>query len=320
MILITGCAGFIGFHVAQSLLREGWLVLGVDCLSKNYDVRLKQWRLQILQSSKNFFFECGNVSDFGAVLELPKIERVNSCIHLAAHAGVRQSVKDPQRYIAENISGAANILELARLRELANVTIASTSSVYAGHPVPFVETMVPANPLNPYAASKACCEILANNYRSTYGLPISICRFFTVYGSAGRPDMAMFQFIEHVLNGTELTIHGDGEARRDFTHVSDAVSGLIAAHKRTNVGVINIAAGKSVSLMQAINVIEQAAGKKATVKKLPLQSNEMTETFADTSKAKTLLGWVPQMDVTEGIARTVEWHNAHRKALRNLAL
>ena len=320
MTLISGCAGFIGYHTALALLREGEHVFGIDSLSDYYDVRLKQWRISQLLAFPTFQFAICDIGDQQELLRLSKLSGARCCVHLAAQAGVRKSMAAPIDYVQTNVCGTANILEVARAANFEHTILASTSSVYANQVPPFSESMTALQPISPYAATKLCSEVLADTWRRSYGIGITVLRFFTVYGPAGRPDMSIFRFIEHVLRGTELTVHGDGKQVRDFTFVTDIVAGIISAMRGRPQETINLGASSEHSLAYLIASIEKAAGRSAKIKYAASASGDVDATLADISRASTSLCWSPKTDLSHGIEKTVSWHMSHRKVLRDISL
>ncbi|HTE04499.1 MAG TPA: SDR family NAD(P)-dependent oxidoreductase, partial [bacterium] len=230
--LVTGCAGFIGWKVCERLASEGHTVVGVDNLNTAYDVRLKQWRLARLQSARGFSFRQLDIGDREALPGAMPRDSVDAVINLAARAGVRQSVEDPWVYVATNITGTLNLLELCRTRGVKKFVLASTSSVYGSDtPRPYREDAATDHPLSPYAASKKGAEVLAYTYHALYGIDVTVVRYFTVYGPAGRPDMSLFRFVKWVAEGDPVIVYGDGTQERDFTYVDDIAAGTVAALK-----------------------------------------------------------------------------------------
>jgi UDP-glucuronate 4-epimerase len=318
MVVVTGCAGFVGFHVSMALLRRGETVLGIDNLSDYYSVALKQWRLRHLQAGADFiFYEC-DIADELALQQCAALRQTKSCIHLAAQAGVRHSVQNPQSHVVNNVLGTTNILEAARAYEWRSLVVASTSSVYANQKSPFREDVVDLRPISPYSASKLCCEVMVDAWRRTHDIPASVVRFFTVYGPAGRPDMSVFRFIENTITGRTITVYGDGKQRRDFTYVDDIVAGVLAAHANPAVGIVNLGGERCYPLNVLLDIVEQAVGKRHEILHLDPIACDMRETLASTDKAADLLGWKAQVGLAEGIARTVNWHVCNRNVLQSI--
>ncbi len=308
-ILLTGCAGFIGYRVAHQLLADGKRVVGIDNLNDYYDVRLKRHRLDQLTSSPRFEFVQGDIEDERGVESLFERHRISSVVNLAARAGVRYSMENPRVYMTTNLMGSLNLLESMRRHGVKKFVLASTSSLYAGQPMPFVETLPVNSPISPYAASKKAAEVLAYSYHFLYGLDVSIVRYFTVYGPAGRPDMSVFRFIQWIDQGHPIELFGDGTQSRDFTFVDDIARGTILAMRPLGYEVINLGGGnKPTALLEIIEQIEKHLGKKANFDKRPFHQADMKSTWADISKAKRLLGWQPTVSLSDGIARTIDWY------------
>ncbi len=317
--LVTGAAGFIGAAVARQLLAQGHHVVGVDNLNDAYDVRLKQWRLAQIGERPDFEFHRIDITD-RAALDAAVPDGVAGIINLAARAGVRYSVENPWVYIETNVTGCLNLLELARQRGIPKFVQASTSSLYGDSPVqPFVETAVTEQPLSPYAASKKGAEALCYTYHHLYGIDVSVPRFFTVYGPAGRPDMAPFRFVQWIAEGRPLTLYGDGSQRRDFTFVDDIARGAIAALKPVGYEVINLGSDEPVVLMDMIHLIEQLVGQPATIVRHPPHAADVHATWADIHKAEALLGWRPQTTFNAGVTALVDWYQRERAWARDIA-
>lgn len=307
-VLVTGCAGFIGSRVAQTLLDDGRRVVGIDNLNDYYDVRLKEYRLKQLVHP-HFEFVAGDIEDGDAIGRLFDRHRFACVVNLAARAGVRYSMENPQVYLTTNLLGSLNLLEAMRRRGIRKYVLASTSSLYAGQPMPFVETLPVNTPISPYAASKKGAEVLAYTYHFLYGLDVSVVRYFTVYGPAGRPDMSVFRFIQWIDRQQPIELYGDGTQSRDFTFVDDIARGTIRAMKPLGYEIINLGGGnKPTSLLEIIEQIERHLGKQAIVDRRPFHQADMKATWADISKAKKLLDWEPTINLNDGIARTVAWY------------
>ncbi len=320
-IFLTGSAGFIGARTAELLLEQGSEVIGVDNLNDAYDPRLKRWRLEQLQKYPNFKFfpvDIGEWEPTRTVFEahLP----YDAVINLAARAGVRQSVQNPWVYIHTNITGALNLLELCRLHGVNKYVLASTSSLYGNNERPFREDQPTDHPLSPYASSKKGAEVMAYTYHHLYGLDITILRYFTVYGPAGRPDMSIFRFIRWIAEGEPLQLFGDGLQERDFTYVDDIARGTIAGIKPLGYEIINLGGDRPVSLLWIIERLEELIGRKARWTHQPPHPADVRATWADITKARTLLGWEPQISLEEGLKRTVEWYFANRDWVKEVVL
>ncbi len=322
--LLTGCAGFIASRVAALLLSSGHTVIGVDNLNNAYDLRLKQWRLAKLQGTPGFECHQFNIGDQAQLSSLRAgMERRNlkpdAVINLAARAGVRQSVENPWVYIDTNVTGTLNLLELCRQWEIKKFVLASTSSLYgAKNPLPFQESANTDGPLSPYAASKKAAEGLCYTYHYLYGIDVSIPRYFTVYGPAGRPDMSLFRFVQWIAEGRPVVVYGDGKQSRDFTYVEDIARGTVATLRPIGYETINLGSDKPVVLMNAIRILEELLGKKARIEYRPMHPADVPATWADISKAEKLLSWRPQIGIEQGLAELVGWYQENRGWAREL--
>jgi UDP-glucuronate 4-epimerase len=313
--IVTGAAGFIGANVVEMLLSQGHSVVGMDDMNHAYDVRMKEYRLKRLIDLSGFSFRKVDISDREAFLEksFPHEERFEAVINLAARAGVRQSVENPWIYIQTNVTGTLNLLELCRRNEIPKFILASTSSVYgADAPLPTPETADSDHPLQSYAASKKAAEALCHAYHHLYGTDVSIVRYFTVYGPAGRPDMSMFRFAQWITEGRPVRLNGSGEQSRGFTYVDDIARGTIQALRPLGFEVINLGGHETITINALIRFFEELIGRKATIQRLPANPAEMLANWADVSKARRLLNWEPRMKLAEGIANLVAWYNAER--------
>ena len=305
--LLTGAAGFIAARVAHLLLQDGHAVVGVDDLNNSYDVRMKQHRLQALQAQPGFTFHQFDIAERGKVAALGG--EYDAIINLAARAGVRDSVRDPWAYIAANVIGTTNLLELCKAHNIPKFILASTSSIYGNDaPLPTPETAESSRPLQPYAASKKGAEAMCHAYHYLHGIDVSVVRYFTVYGPAGRPNMSMFRFTQWISEGKPLLVNGDGEQKRGFTYIDDIARGTILALKPLGYEVINLGGHEVISINQLIAMLEAAIGRKATVQHGPFDKADMMANWADVSKAGRLLGWEPSVDLKEGIRRMVAWY------------
>ena len=304
--LVTGAAGFIGSRVSEMLIEQGHTVSGVDNLNDAYDVRMKEYRLRKLQSLPGFTFQKLNISDCKAVEILPAFDAI---INLAARAGVRASVENPWTFYETNLSGTLNLLELCRQRGIRKFILASTSSIYganAPHPTP--ETADSEHPLQPYAASKKAAEVLCYAYHSLYDIDISVVRYFTVYGPAGRPDMSMFRFAKWIIEGSPVQLYGDGEQSRGFTYLDDIARGTIAALKPLGYEVINLGGHEVITMNNLIAMLEYQTGKKAIIERHPPNLADMLTNQADVTKARQLLDWQPLVSLREGLEQLVGWY------------
>ena len=320
-ILLTGAAGFIGFHVAKALLERGDRVVGIDNLNDYYDVRLKEARLALLSAYPGFVFAKLDVADRDGVFALVGRHRdLRSIIHLAAQAGVRYSLKNPYAYIDSNVMGTLVMLEAARrIERLTAITYASSSSVYgASQKQPFgVEDRVD-EPVSLYAATKRSCELLARSYRHLYSLPATGLRFFTVYGPWGRPDMAAYLFTSAILAEQPIKVFNEGRMARDFTYIDDIVAGTVAAYDRPPADgvphrIYNLGNHRPEQLLDFIGVLERLLGRTATKQFLPLQPGDVPESFADIEASRRDLGFDPQTTIEVGLARFVEWYRQYHK-------
>lgn len=318
-ILLTGAAGFIGWKTAQKLLDEGHTVIGVDNLNNYYDPRIKQWRLKTLKVMNNFIFHNADIENFEALKLLFEIyEPIDAIINLAARAGVRYSMENPFVYFTTNANGTLNLLELAKTYGIKKFVLASTSSLYAGQPMPFKEELPVNTPISPYAASKKAAEVICYTYHYLYGLDVSIVRYFTVYGPAGRPDMSIFRFIYKIMKGQPIEVFGDGSQSRDFTYVDDIADGTVRALKPLGYEIINLGGNKPYKLKEVIQIIEELLGKKAKIDYKPFHKADLKATWADITKAKRFLDWEPKVSLYEGLKRTVDWFKENWNWIREI--
>ena len=319
--LITGSSGFIGHKVALNLLEAGHTVVGVDNMNSYYDVKLKEHRLGELKKHSDFIFYKVDIDNIDALKEIFEKYSFDGIINLAARAGVVQSMKDPHAYLRTNTQGTLNLLDLAVKNKVKKFVLASTSSLYAGQSMPFCETLSVNEPLAPYPASKKSAEAFAYCYHYLYDLDISVLRYFTVFGPAGRPDLCIFRFIKWIDEGHPIELFGDGSQTRDFTYLDDVASATVAALKPVGYEVINVGGGRQpISLNTVISFMESKLGKKAIIDQKPFFKADMKETWADISKAERLLGWRPKTDVMEGLGRTIDWYLEHRSWLSKVQL
>lgn len=308
-VFLTGVAGFIGAKVADLLLKQGVEVVGVDNLNDYYDVDLKKLRLHGLQDKKGFSFIQADIENLKDLKNIFQVHQFDVVFNLAARAGVRYSIENPEVYMSTNAIGTLNLLNLCRDHKVKKFVLASTSSLYAGQPMPFKEDLAVNTPISPYAASKKAAEVMAYTYHYLYKLDVSVVRYFTVYGPAGRPDMSPYIFADKLLKGEELPIFGDGTQSRDFTYVDDIAEGTILAAKPLGYEIINLGGGNNpYTLNQMIELMEKYSGKKAKRKNEAKVAADMDVTWADISKAKSLLGWEPKIGFEEGIKKLMEFH------------
>ncbi|HEX6034192.1 MAG TPA: NAD-dependent epimerase/dehydratase family protein [Anaerolineales bacterium] len=311
--LVTGAAGFIGARTSELLIKDGHTVAGVDNLNDAYDPRIKDYRLKRLQALPGFTFHKLDISE-KSIIDHFKDHQFEGVINLAARAGVRASVKDPWAYVESNMIGTLNMLELCRRTETKKFIVASTSSIYGEDPpYPTPESASSSEPLQPYAASKKGAEAMAHAYHHLYDIDVSVVRFFTVYGPAGRPDLSIFRFVQWISEGRPVRVNGDGEQSRGFTYIDDIARGVIAALKPLGHEVINLGGHEVITINNLIRLIEDVVGKKAIVEYGPPDLADMRSNWADVTKAGELLGWEPQFSLRSGIEKLVEWYNAERE-------
>lgn len=307
------------------LIERGDVVIGVDSLNDAYDVRLKEWRLAQLERLPRFSFHRIDVADRGALSRVMRDsvrtegDAVHAIVNLAARAGVRRSTEDPWIYLETNITGTLNLLELCREYGIRKFVLASTSSLYGRHnPVPFREDVDTSKVLSPYAASKKGAEVLCYTYHHLYGIDITIPRYFTVFGPAGRPDMSLFRFVQWVFEGRPVYVTGDGSQSRDFTFVDDIARGTLACVDQSGYNIVNLGSDRPHLLMEGLRLIEQMVGKQANVVLQMMHPADVMATWADISKARSLLEWQPRVSFEEGISRMVEWYVANREWARDI--
>ena len=331
-VFITGTAGFIGFHLASLLLKEGFRVVGFDGMTDYYDVRIKERRHQMLLQNQHFTAHIGMLEDFEKLHALMMAEKPDVIVHLAAQAGVRYSLENPRAYLDANIIGTFNVMECARELGVDHLLMASTSSVYgANEEMPFDELERVETPMTFYAATKKANESMAHSYAHLWNLPTTMFRFFTVYGPWGRPDMALFKFTKGILDGTPIDIYNNGEMYRDFTFVTDLVRGIrllidaapVRPESKDDIAagdslspvapfrVVNIGNSDKVKLTDFIDEIERQCGKDAIRNYMPMQKGDVPATWANADLLKSLTGYQPQTDYREGIRQFVEWYRAY---------
>ncbi|MBV1833562.1 NAD-dependent epimerase/dehydratase family protein [Novacetimonas pomaceti] len=322
-VLVTGSAGFIGFHLARRLLDEGHEVVGIDGMTSYYDVALKRRRHMILRNHPRFVAHEIMLEDRAALDRVMEGARFDVIIHLAAQAGVRYGMHRPDTYIDSNIVGTANLIEAARGMMPDHFLLASTSSVYgASTDLPFVEAQCSDYPISLYAATKKATEVLAHSFSHLSGTPVTALRFFTVYGTWGRPDMALFLFVDAILRGRNIEVYGNGQMERDFTYIDDVVESVtrllscppvagdraMGASPAAPYRVVNVGNGQPVPLMDFVHEIETCLGRRACVDFLPMQPGDMTRTWADTSLLERLTGFRPATPLSVGVRHFVEWY------------
>jgi UDP-glucuronate 4-epimerase len=323
-VLVTGAAGFIGYHCAAKLADRGETVVGIDSLSDYYDIRLKKARLAELAPRKNFTFKEMSIADRGEMVELARaFPKIDLILHLAAQPGVRYSLINPHAYVEANVLGHLNILEMARhQRGFKHLVYASSSSVYGGNTkLPFTIEDSVDQPVSLYAATKKSDELMSHCYSHLYRIPATGLRFFTVYGPWGRPDMAAWLFTEAIINGEPIQVFNHGDMKRDFTYIDDIVTGVIAAldHPAPSIQgapphrVYNIGNHRAEPLLRFIEVIEKAVGKKAKIDLKPMQPGDVKETYADVTAIQHDLGFAPDTPIDVGIPRFVDWFKSYMK-------
>lgn len=318
-VVVTGAAGFIGAKVSELLVSRGTAVVGLDNLSDAYDVRLKRWRLAQLEPLRGFTFFHADVCDRRRLEEVLSAQPVDAVVNLAARAGVRPSVEDPWAYLETNATGTVNLLEAARHHDIPKFVLASTSSLYGAHnPLPYAEDADTDRPLSPYAASKKAAEALAFSAHHLHGSDVTVLRYFTVYGPAGRPDMSMFRFVQWVAEGRPVVIYGDGRQSRDFTYVDDIARGTVAALRPMGFEVINLGSDQPVVLADVLAHVETLLGRPATVVHRPAHRADVTATWASISRARDQLGWEPTVQWQEGLANLVAWYRQERHWAKDL--
>jgi UDP-glucuronate 4-epimerase len=314
--LVTGAAGFIGARTAEMLIEDGHTVIGADNLNDAYDPRMKEHRLGHLQKLRGFTFHKLDISNREAILGQASVfngQKFDAIVHLAARAGVRFSVENPWAFYETNVMGTLNLLELCRRDSIKKFLLASTSSIYGENPpYPTPEAASSSEPLQPYAASKKAAEVLAHSYHHLYGIDISVVRYFTVYGPAGRPDLAMFRFCQWIHEGRPVRVNGDGNQSRGFTYLDDIARGTILALKPLGFHMVNLGGHEVITINDLIKLLEELIGKKADVQYGPPNLADMFTNWADISKAKTLLGWEPHVGLREGAGKLVQWYAAER--------
>lgn len=315
-ILVAGCAGFIGWRVCERLLAAGRFVIGLDNINDAYDVRLKEWRLAQLALAPGFRFHRLDITDRPALERLGGSLAGAGCpalINLAARAGVRYSVENPWAYLDANVTGTLNLLELCRAARIGKFVLASSSSLYGQqNSLPYREDQPTDRPISPYAASKKAAEALAYTYHHLYGLDVTVFRYFTVYGPAGRPDMLPFRLVQWISEGRPVVVYGDGNQSRDFTFVDDIAAGTIAGLRPLGFRTINLGSDHPVVLRDAIALVERLTGRSARVIHRPAQASDVRATWADITVARETLGWTPATSFEVGMARLTAWYQAER--------
>ena len=312
-ILVTGCAGFIGFHLAKKLLEKDFIVYGVDNLNHYYDIKLKKARLKILKNFKNFSFNKRDIND-KSLINFYQKKKIKIIIHLAAQAGVRYSIKNPDAYIHSNLTGFYNILKMSKFLKVKHLMLASTSSVYGtGKKFPLKENYNTNNPISLYSATKKSNEILAHSYSVIYKIPITCLRFFTVFGPYGRPDMALFRFTEAILNKKKVELYNFGNHIRDFTYIDDTIEMIVKLLKKQPTqkipfNILNISNSKPIKLKKYIEFLQKSLKLKAKFKKLPLQTGDVFKTHGSNKKIIKRIGKINSVKIEKGIEYFVNWY------------
>lgn len=320
-ILVTGAAGFVGYHSTLALLEKGWEVVGIDNLNDYYDLNLKKGRLDILQKNNKFKFIYLDLSDKTGISELFETEKFDRVLHLGAQAGVRYSIENPYAYIDSNIVGTLTILEGCRNHSIEHLVYASSSSVYgANTKQPFSVDDRVDSPVSLYAATKKADEMMAYTYAHLYKISATGLRFFTVYGEFGRPDMAYFKFANAIMSGKPIDVYNHGDMERDFTYIGDIVSGIMSIIEKGPVkkqdvshNVYNLGNNKPEKLLDMINILEEKLGVKAEKKFLPMQPGDVYSTYADIEATKKDYGYEPKISLEEGLDRFVLWYKSYYK-------
>ena len=313
--LVTGGAGFIGSHLVERLLENGYDIFCLDNFNDYYDPRIKEKNIQKSLGHKNFQLIRADILDEKLLKKLFEQNQFDGIIHLAARAGVRPSLLQAKLYYEVNIRGTLNLLELVKEHNIKKFIMASSSSVYGNNKkVPFSETDSVDKPISPYAATKKACELITYTYASLYNISITCLRFFTVFGPRQRPDMAIYKFTNLIVSGQEIPVFGNGKMKRDFTYFSDIIDGIVRSIERCNgYNIYNLGESNVIELMDLVGLIEKYLGKKAKIKWLPTQPGDVKITYADITKAKRELDYDPQVNVEEGIKKFVEWFKKNKK-------
>jgi UDP-glucuronate 4-epimerase len=318
-ILITGSAGFIGYHLAKKILKKNIKVFGIDNINNYYDINLKKNRIKDLKKSKKFFFYKIDLSEYKKLNNLVKRNKIKYIIHLAAQAGVRYSIKKPKTYFKSNMEGFFNILEVSKNNNIKHLIYASTSSVYGNtKKFPLSESDNTDHPLSFYAATKKSNEIMAHSYSYIYKLPCTGVRFFTVYGPFGRPDMALFKFTKNIIKNRSVELFNKGKHLRDFTYVDDIVEGVFSLIKKQSkksipYEIFNIGNGNPKKLIDYLKYIEKNLNRSSSIKKLPLQIGDIIKTHSDIKKLKKFTGYNPKTNINIGVNKFIEWYKDYYK-------
>ncbi|MEX1184011.1 MAG: NAD-dependent epimerase/dehydratase family protein [Gemmatimonadota bacterium] len=317
--IITGAAGFIGSNVVTQLLDSGHTVAGIDNLNDAYDVRLKHWRLEHLARRDGLTFHRADICDRAGLARVFELEHdagraIDGVINLAARAGVRPSVENPWIYNDANNTGTLNLLDLCVRCDVPKFVLSSTSSLYGGdNPRPYTETASTDRPLSPYASSKKAAEVMCYTYHYLHGIDVTVLRYFTVYGPAGRPDMSLFRFVQWISEGRTVRVFGDGRQERDFSYVEDVARGSIAALTPVGYEIVNLGNDSPHELIETIRIIERLTGRTARIEYSEAHKADVRATWANIDKARSLLGWEPHTNLEQGLQRMVEWYVENRE-------
>ncbi len=316
-LLITGGAGFIGSHLSERLLTEGYRVICLDNFDTFYDPQIKRENVSVQLKNNNYTLIEGDIRDLKLLRDIFTGNKIDAMIHIAARAGVRPSIKEPVLYYDVNVHGTMNLLEMAKEYPVKKFLFASSSSVYGENKkTPFSEEDNVDNPISPYAATKKAGELICYTYHHLYKIPIACLRFFTVYGPRQRPEMAIHKFTRLIYEGKSVPVYGDGTSRRDYTYIEDIINGVAAAlHAELSYEIINLGESQTVGLRELISLIEENLHKEASIEWLPVQPGDVPVTYADIRKARKLLGYNPAVDIKEGVRRFVEWFLNQRKII-----
>ena len=311
--IVTGSAGFIGFHVAKKILELGGTVVGADNFNEYYDPQLKEDRNAILEKFPRYTLKRGDIADLSFVKSIFSDSKIDAVCHLGAQAGVRYSIKNPYAYIDSNVTGFTHVINEAKNAGIKNFIFASSSSVYGDQETsPFSENAPTDSPISLYAATKKANELVAHTYHHLYGMNCTGLRFFTVYGPWSRPDMAMILFANSIYKGEKIKVFNEGKMKRDFTYIDDIVNGiLLSLEKCAPFEIINLGNNKPVELSYMISLLEKEIGKQSEKELLPIQPGDVLHTYANISKAKELLGWEPVVGIEEGIKMFVDWYRSY---------
>jgi len=308
-ILVTGCAGFVGSHLTDRLLKGGYYVVGVDDFNEYYDPKIKEGNLKTARNNRNFKLYREDILNFENIKNIFKREKVEKVIHLAARAGIRPSIKNPSLYAEVNVLGTVNLLKLSVYSKVQQFIFGSSSSVYGNSKkLPFRENNLCDKIISPYGSSKRAAEFWVESFHKTYGLKSTVLRFFTVYGPRGRPDMAPALFTKTILEGKAINQFGDGSSSRDYTYIDDIVEGILKTLDQSmEFEIINLGNSNPVNLLKFISYLEKIINKKAQVKNMPKQSGDVQITWADINKAKKFLDWQPKTQIKSGLGKYIQW-------------